>query len=200
MHLARQDALAPYSGGSRPKSRGYVTVREPAKGFFIAGSSLDDLNGIYAAVRLEGLGLSRKAQIAYRNDTGWIMALMKAPPEPKKRNTAGAWIDPGFPQVSCPTPLTPRMDILRSLNGPLLTPWAVNVLHTRATPSFQGPACAGGTCTGSTRVESLVRAQSRICRNCTGMSAWRNRVAAGLLVYHVLLFECRCLCSQSANP
>ena len=84
MHLARQDALAPYSGGSRPKSRGYVTVREPAKGFFIAGSSLDDLNGIYAAVRLEGLGLSRKAQIAYRNDTGWIMALMKAPPEPKK--------------------------------------------------------------------------------------------------------------------
>ncbi|CAK9061982.1 DnaJ homolog subfamily C member 7 homolog [Durusdinium trenchii] len=86
MHLARQDALAPYSGGgSRPRSRGYVTVREPAKGFFIAGSSVDDMNGIYAAARAEGLGLRRKTQIAYRNDSsGWIMALMKAPPEPKK--------------------------------------------------------------------------------------------------------------------
>lgn len=86
MHLARQDALAPYSGGgSRPRSRGYVTVREPAKGFFIAGSNLDDLNGIYAAVRLDGLGMPRKVQVAYRNDSsGWIMALMKAPPENKK--------------------------------------------------------------------------------------------------------------------
>ena len=87
MHLARQDALAPYSGGgSRQRSRGYVTVREPAKGFFIAGSSIDDMNGIYAAVRMEGLGLRRKCQIAYRNDSGWIMTLMKAPQEPKAKH------------------------------------------------------------------------------------------------------------------
>ncbi|CAJ1340940.1 unnamed protein product, partial [Effrenium voratum] len=80
------DALAPYSGGSRQRSRGFVTVREPAKGFFIAGSNLEDLNGIYAAVRSEGLkNLRRKVQIAYRNDnSGWVMALMKAPPQPKR--------------------------------------------------------------------------------------------------------------------
>ena len=70
MHLARQDALAPYSGGrSRPKTRGYVTVREPAKGFFIAGSNIDDMNGIYAAIRPDNLKIRRQVQVAYRNDS-----------------------------------------------------------------------------------------------------------------------------------
>ena len=83
MHLARQDALAPYSGGrSRPKTRGYVTVREPAKGFFIAGSNIDDMNGIYAAIRPDNLKIRRQVQVAYRNDSsGWTMALVKAPPQ-----------------------------------------------------------------------------------------------------------------------
>ena len=42
-------SMAPYSGGGG-RQRGFGYVREPAKGFFIAGSTLRDMNGVYAKV------------------------------------------------------------------------------------------------------------------------------------------------------
>ncbi|CAK0885031.1 unnamed protein product, partial [Prorocentrum cordatum] len=58
------------------RERGYCTVREPAKGFFLTGSSIEDLNGIYCHVKLSSLLFERRPQIAYRNErTGWFMVL-----------------------------------------------------------------------------------------------------------------------------
>lgn len=47
--LVGPGALRPYDGGPpAPRKRG--TVREPAAGFFIAGSSIEDMNGVYTRV------------------------------------------------------------------------------------------------------------------------------------------------------
>lgn len=47
--LVAPGALRPYDGAPPvPRKRG--TVRRPAAGFFIAGSSIQDLNGVYTRV------------------------------------------------------------------------------------------------------------------------------------------------------
>ena len=63
-------------------------VRDPAHGFFVAGSSLPALNGIYGRVRnehvqfLSGVGGHRPVRLAYRHDkTGWLMVLVDITPE-----------------------------------------------------------------------------------------------------------------------
>mmetsp|Transcript_36897 Transcript_36897/g.80055 ORF Transcript_36897/g.80055 Transcript_36897/m.80055 type:complete len:1104 (-) Transcript_36897:24-3335(-) len=90
MALSRNDALSLYGGGpSRRRSRGCVTVREPAKGFFITGSSVEELNGIYIPVRSFAsiLGnLRAPPQIAYVNDnTGWLLVLTRHSKPPMER-------------------------------------------------------------------------------------------------------------------
>ena len=51
MSLANQGMMTEYTGPERrSRSRGYCTVREPANAFFIAGSSIDAMNGIYGRV------------------------------------------------------------------------------------------------------------------------------------------------------
>jgi len=87
MALVRNDALAEYgSGPRRQKSRGFVTVREPAKGFFIAGSCIEDLNGVYAPVRESSATSLHKMRLAYRNDqNGWLMALIITTPASRRR-------------------------------------------------------------------------------------------------------------------
>ena len=47
--LVGPGAVAPYSGGGQ-RARGYGYVRDPAAGFFVTGSSLSDMNGVYARV------------------------------------------------------------------------------------------------------------------------------------------------------
>jgi len=42
-------SMQPYAGGGG-RQRGFGYVREPAMGFFIAGSTLRDMNGVYARV------------------------------------------------------------------------------------------------------------------------------------------------------
>ena len=87
MSLLNPGALTEYEGGpSRERrSRGYVRVREPANGFFIAGSSLGGLNGIYGRVQESNLRFlaslrDRQVQLCYRHDkSGWLMALVEAP-------------------------------------------------------------------------------------------------------------------------
>ena len=63
-------------------------VRDPAHGFFVAGSSLPSLNGIYGRVRnehvqfLSGIGRHSPVRLAYRHDkTGWLMVLVDISPE-----------------------------------------------------------------------------------------------------------------------
>ena len=70
-----------HSGQRRSRrSRGYVTVQKPAVGFFIAGSSVAEMNGIFGRVRTEDVRSAlnqRAAVLAYVQDTGdWILALV----------------------------------------------------------------------------------------------------------------------------
>lgn len=79
MALSNNNTLAHYGGGpQRQRQRRCVTVNEPAKGFFIGGSSIDGMNGIYGPVRTAGLPLEHTVQLAYRNDhSGWLMAFVR---------------------------------------------------------------------------------------------------------------------------
>eukprot|EP01052_Picozoa_sp_SAG31_P059029 SAG31_NODE_18366_length_639_cov_0.666667_1_plen_135_part_01 len=85
--LVGPGAMTQYSGG-RNTQRGYGTVREPAEGFFIGGSTVKDMNGVYKRVNpmsVEETGHS--FQLAYRkwpvgtqdDQTGWVMGLANAP-------------------------------------------------------------------------------------------------------------------------
>eukprot|EP01062_Namystynia_karyoxenos_P007276 TRINITY_DN12559_c0_g1_i1.p2 TRINITY_DN12559_c0_g1~~TRINITY_DN12559_c0_g1_i1.p2 ORF type:complete len:936 (+),score=296.76 TRINITY_DN12559_c0_g1_i1:116-2809(+) len=77
MALVGPGALTPYSGGGRRRSRGTCVVREPACGFFIAGSSLEDMNGIYGRVHRVSTRLKHNVLLAYKHDhSGWFMVLV----------------------------------------------------------------------------------------------------------------------------
>ena len=68
--------------GQGSQRRSYGTVRDPAAGFFVAGSSLDELNGVYVRTDpsvfrnvLSG-PKQHKLYLSYFNDeSGWYMAL-----------------------------------------------------------------------------------------------------------------------------
>ena len=69
-------------GARRSRARGSVRVQEPAHAFFVAGSSFDEMNGIFGRVRPESArGVSSHAvNLCYKHDqSGWFMALIKAP-------------------------------------------------------------------------------------------------------------------------
>ena len=75
--LVGPGAMRPYSpsGGGR-RHGGYVRVQDPAVGFYIGGSSLSTLNGLYE--RNGVLEEQHVYQLAYRHDqSGWYMALTK---------------------------------------------------------------------------------------------------------------------------
>jgi len=76
MSLVNPGMLTEYEGPSRSssrRSRGTVRVRDPAHGFFIAGSSLPALNGIYGRVRNEHVqflsGVGRHRPSGWRTGT-----------------------------------------------------------------------------------------------------------------------------------
>ena len=82
--LVAPGALTPYSGGGgrRRQHGGYVSVRKPADGFFVAGSSIKEMNGLYGKSDWvpRSIGDKHEAQLAYRHDqTGWVMVLCDAP-------------------------------------------------------------------------------------------------------------------------
>jgi tetratricopeptide (TPR) repeat protein len=73
--------MTPYGGGGRAHG-GYVRVRDPGKGFFVAGSTIREVNGVYQRVHtlpskfheLHGY------QLVYLNQiTKWYMALVDKP-------------------------------------------------------------------------------------------------------------------------
>mmetsp|Transcript_34582 Transcript_34582/g.44587 ORF Transcript_34582/g.44587 Transcript_34582/m.44587 type:complete len:264 (+) Transcript_34582:18-809(+) len=73
--------MTPYGGGGRAHG-GYVRVRDPGKGFFVAGSSIREVNGLYQ--RTDSLPIQfhelHKYQLVYSNSiTKWYMALVDGP-------------------------------------------------------------------------------------------------------------------------
>ena len=79
-------SMQPYAGGGgRQRSYGYV--REPAMGFFIAGSTLREMNGVYKRVEQVPARIRHKFQLAYRkwpwrepdHLDGWMIALVDKP-------------------------------------------------------------------------------------------------------------------------
>eukprot|EP01048_Picozoa_sp_COSAG05_P001160 COSAG05_NODE_38_length_27626_cov_78.614306_3_plen_354_part_00 len=89
-HVVGPGGVTPYSGGGRSRSGGFGYVREPAEGFFIAGSSITEMNGMYKKVeRIRNTLVPHEFHYAYRKwpygtedpMTGWVMALVAAPEE-----------------------------------------------------------------------------------------------------------------------
>ena len=83
MSLSTNSALTEYEGPSRGRrQRGSVRVQEPSHGFFIAGSKLDEMNGIFGRVRNEYARFLTKhpVHLCYKHDqSGWLMALIDTP-------------------------------------------------------------------------------------------------------------------------
>ena len=77
MSLLAGGTMTEYSGPARrSRGGGTVHVREPACGFFIAGSSLDELNGIFGRINRAKVKSERTVDLAYRHDhSRWLMLL-----------------------------------------------------------------------------------------------------------------------------
>ena len=81
--LVGPGAVTSYTGAGR-QSRSYGTVRDPAAGFYIGGSSLREMNGVYARVAppdAEGDGARARAWVLFyeNEDTGWTLGLAQGP-------------------------------------------------------------------------------------------------------------------------
>jgi len=75
--LVGPGGVVPYGGGGGgPRRLG--TVRDWAQGFFVAGSALDELNGVYARIEpntARRACRARSCKVAYRNgESDWILA------------------------------------------------------------------------------------------------------------------------------
>ncbi len=76
MALVGPGALQEYSAPSRGRrARGSVYVDDPAVGFFVAGSSIDDLNGIYVRTNQHVLPRHHVAMAYAHQEGGWTLAL-----------------------------------------------------------------------------------------------------------------------------
>jgi hypothetical protein len=76
MALVGPGALQEYSAPSRGRrARGSVYVDDPAVGFFVAGSSIDDLNGIYVRTNSHVLPRHHVAMAYAHQEGGWTLAL-----------------------------------------------------------------------------------------------------------------------------
>lgn len=80
-HLVGPGSVTPYGGGGGGRRHGgYVTIRDAVNGFFVAGSAIDDLNGVYGPRLQDVSGLpeaiARDVAIgAYLHESsGWILA------------------------------------------------------------------------------------------------------------------------------
>eukprot|EP00756_Hemistasia_phaeocysticola_P033139 Hpha_TRINITY_DN16450_c0_g1::TRINITY_DN16450_c0_g1_i2::g.163824::m.163824 len=90
MALVGPGAMTPYGGGGRRRQRGTCVVREPACGFFIAGSSIEDMNGIYGRVARVPNSLKHEALLSYKHDhTQWWMVLVDRS-NPDEEDTGGS--------------------------------------------------------------------------------------------------------------
>ena len=86
-------AVTPYSGGGgRQRGTGYV--RDPAAGFFVTGSTIRGMNGVYRRVQSLPEHEQHEWHFAYKHQSsGWVMGLALAPTadngQPAPYETAG---------------------------------------------------------------------------------------------------------------
>ena len=81
-HVVGPGGVTPYSGGAASRSGGWGYVRDPAEGFFVAGSSIPELNGVYKKVERVPAAIPHTFHYAYRkwpygsedDMTSWHMA------------------------------------------------------------------------------------------------------------------------------
>ena len=91
--LVGPGAMAPRTGGAgRQRSFGYV--REPALGFFVAGSDIDDVNGVYFRVdpttEPSGKATGHNFHLLYKSTkSNWLLGLAFAP-EDGRYQTVGS--------------------------------------------------------------------------------------------------------------
>ncbi len=81
--LVAGGGMTPYGGGGR-RHGGYAQVRDPGKGFFVAGSTIDDLNGVYERAPAPPLAAAggRDWALTYINVVSkWVMGLSIPPPD-----------------------------------------------------------------------------------------------------------------------
>ena len=84
MALVGPGAMTEYSGGSRRRRGGGTCyVDEPAKGFFVAGSSIEAMNGIFGRIHpTSAKWVDHPVALAYKHDiTGWFMCLVETEDE-----------------------------------------------------------------------------------------------------------------------
>merc|ERR1712166_644953 len=78
--LVGPGAMTPYSGGGGGRQRSYGYVREPAVGFFVGGSNIPELNGLYGRVTSTPANIKHRFQLAYLEDrSGWLLGLTAEP-------------------------------------------------------------------------------------------------------------------------
>ena len=65
--LVGPGAVTTFSGGGGRSRGGFATIRDPAAGFFVAGSSIKGMNGVYRRIAEEGVDERREVTLAYKN-------------------------------------------------------------------------------------------------------------------------------------
>jgi hypothetical protein len=78
--LVGPGALSTRGGGGGRGSRGYGRVDEFPVGFFVGGSSLVDMNGLYSQQDVDPM-LPHATQLHYKNSHGWSIAYVNAQAE-----------------------------------------------------------------------------------------------------------------------
>ena len=86
-HVVGPGGVTPYTGGAASRSGGWGYVRDPAEGFFVAGSSIKEMNGVYKKVDKVPSIIPHVFHYAYRkwpfgtedNMRSWHLALVKSP-------------------------------------------------------------------------------------------------------------------------
>eukprot|EP00941_MAST-03F_sp_MAST-3F-sp1_P003320 g3320.t1 len=96
--LVGPGAMTQYEGRpGRQRTTGYVRVSKAPDGFFVAGSSIKELCGLYGRVSSipKRLAKLHKYQLAYKHDQeNWYMALVEAPMDYKGNEAEWLFIDP----------------------------------------------------------------------------------------------------------
>ena len=90
--LVGPGAVSPYSGGRRSRSRGYATVRDPSHGFYIGGSSIDAMNGLYGRINsIHHPTIHTEFHLAYKHDYhNWFLCLVKSDPKNSDYEVVGS--------------------------------------------------------------------------------------------------------------
>ena len=90
--LVGPGAVSPYSGGRRSRSRGYATVRDPSHGFYIGGSSIEAMNGLYGRINsIHHPTIHNEFHLAYKHDYhNWFLCLVKSDPKNSDYEVVGS--------------------------------------------------------------------------------------------------------------